>query len=152
MDRLEIVYCGDSANEYLFDPRRATEQASGIDLQYIGSKTVTVRPDQICLVPTGMKIKLQQGFEAQVRTRSGMAYKHGIVVLNSPGTIDADYTGEVKVIIKNMSTDTFTFVPGMRIAQLVIAPVCMCEPIVLRAGTLFEETERGAGGFGSTGV
>ncbi len=151
MTHLEIIYCGNSISEYLFDPRRATEQASGIDLQYIGEKTVPVRPDQIVLVPTGMKIKLEKGFEAQVRTRSGMAYKHGIVVLNSPGTIDAAYTGEIKVIIKNMSADTFVFVPGMRIAQLVIAPVCMCEPVVVESGSLFETT-RGSGGFGSTGV
>lgn len=151
MDRLEIIYCGSSTSEYLFDPHRATKQASGIDLQYIADKTMPVRPDQIVLVPTGMKIKLHKGFEAQVRTRSGMAYKHGIVVLNSPGTIDADYTGEIKVIIKNMSAETFVFVPGMRIAQLVIAPVCMCEPVVVESGSLFD-TPRGAGGFGSTGV
>lgn len=151
MDRLEIVYCGSSISKYLFDPRRATKQASGIDLQYIGEKNIPVRPDQIVLVPTGMKIKLHEGYEAQVRTRSGMAYKHGVVVLNSPGTIDADYTGEIKVIIKNMSSDTFVFVPGMRVAQLVIAPVCMCEPVVVESGSLFE-TERGSGGFGSTGV
>jgi dUTP pyrophosphatase len=151
VDRLEIVYCGSSTSEYLFDPHRATKQASGIDLQYIGDKTMPIRPDQTLLVPTGMKIKLHEGFEAQVRTRSGMAYKHGIVVLNSPGTVDADYTGEVKVILKNMSSDTFTIVPGMRIAQLVIAPVCMCEPVVVTSGSLFE-TERGSGGFGSTGV
>ena len=151
MTHLEIVYCGSSTSEYLFDPHRATKQASGIDLQYIGDKTMPVRPDQIVLVPTGMKIKLHEGFEAQVRTRSGMAFKHGIVVLNSPGTIDADYTGEIKVIIKNMSSDTFVFVPGMRIAQLVIAPVCMCEPLVVESLSLFE-TPRGAGGFGSTGV
>ena len=151
MTHIEIVYCGSSASEYLFDPHRATKQASGIDLQYIADKTMPVRPNQTVLVPTGMKIKLHEGFEAQVRTRSGMAYKHGIVVLNSPGTIDADYTGEIKVIIRNMSSDTFVFVPGMRIAQLVIAPVCMCEPIVVESGSLFE-TERGSGGFGSTGV
>ncbi len=151
MTHLEIVYCGSSTSEYLFDPHRATKQASGIDLQYIGDKTMPVRPDQIVLVPTGMKIKLHEGFEAQVRTRSGMAFKHGIVVLNSPGTIDADYTGEIKVIIKNMSSDTFVFVPGMRIAQLVIAPVCMCEPLVVESLSLFE-TSRGSGGFGSTGV
>ncbi len=151
MDRLEIVYCGSSSSEHLFDPHRATKQASGIDIQYIADRTMPVRPDQTVLVPTGMKIKLHEGFEAQVRTRSGMAYKHGIVVLNSPGTIDADYTGEIKVIIKNMSSDTFVFVPGMRIAQLVIAPVCMCEPVVVETGSLFE-TERGSGGFGSTGV
>lgn len=151
MTHLEIVYCGSSSSEYLFDPHRATKQASGIDLQYIADRTMPVRPDQTVLVPTGMKIKLHEGFEAQVRTRSGMAFKHGIVVLNSPGTIDADYTGEIKVIIKNMSSDTFVFVPGMRIAQLVIAPVCMCEPVVVESGSLFE-TERGSGGFGSTGV
>jgi len=151
LTHLEIVYCGSSTSEYLFDPHRATKQASGIDLQYIGDKTMPVRPDQIVLVPTGMKIKLHEGFEAQVRTRSGMAFKHGIVVLNSPGTIDADYTGEIKVIIKNMSSDTFVFVPGMRIAQLVIAPVCMCEPLVVESLSLFE-TSRGSGGFGSTGV
>ena len=152
MDRLEIVYCGSGTSEYLFDPHRATKQAAGIDLQYIADRTMPVRPGQTVLVPTGMRIKLHKGFEAQVRTRSGMAYKHGIVVLNSPGTIDADYTGEIKVIIRNMSLDTFVIVPGMRIAQLVIAPVCMCEPVVLREGSLFEETERGSGGFGSTGV
>jgi dUTP pyrophosphatase len=151
LTHLEIVYCGSSSSEYLFDPHRATKQASGIDLQYIADRTMPVRPDQTVLVPTGMKIKLHEGFEAQVRTRSGMAFKHGIVVLNSPGTIDADYTGEIKVIIKNMSSDTFVFVPGMRIAQLVIAPVCMCEPVVVESGSLFE-TERGSGGFGSTGV
>jgi dUTP pyrophosphatase len=151
LTHLEIIYCGSSSSEYLFDPHRATKQASGIDLQYIADRTMPVRPDQTVLVPTGMKIKLHEGFEAQVRTRSGMAFKHGIVVLNSPGTIDADYTGEIKVIIKNMSSDTFVFVPGMRIAQLVIAPVCMCEPVVVESGSLFE-TERGSGGFGSTGV
>jgi dUTP pyrophosphatase len=151
LTHLEIIYCGSSSSEYLFDPHRATKQASGIDLQYIADRTMPVRPDQTVLVPTGMKIKLHEGFEAQVRTRSGMAYKHGIVVLNSPGTVDADYTGEIKVIIKNMSSDTFVFVPGMRIAQLVIAPVCMCEPVVVESGSLFE-TERGSGGFGSTGV
>jgi len=151
VDRLEIIYCGSSSSEYLFDPHRATEKSSGIDLQYIADRTMPVRPGQTVLVPTGMIIKLDEGFEAQVRTRSGMAYKHGIVVLNSPGTIDADYTGEIKVIIKNMSLDTFVIVPGTRIAQLVIAPVSLCTPVVLRDGSLFEETERGAGGFGSTG-
>jgi len=151
VDRLEIIYCGSSSSEYLFDPHRATEKSSGIDLQYIADRTMPVRPGQTVLVPTGMIIKLDEGFEAQVRTRSGMAYKHGIVVLNSPGTIDADYTGEIKVIIRNMSLDTFVIVPGTRIAQLVIAPVSLCTPVVLRDGSLFEETERGAGGFGSTG-
>jgi len=151
LTHIEIIYCGSGDCRYLFDPRRATAQSSGIDLQYIGEKTMPLRPDQIALVPTAMKIKLHEGFEAQVRTRSGMAYKHGIVVLNSPGTIDADYTGEIKVVIKNMSNDTFVFVPGMRIAQLVISPVCMCEPVVVESGSLFE-TERGSGGFGSTGV
>lgn len=151
MDRLEIIYCGSSSSEYLFDPHRATEKSSGIDLQYIADRTMPVRPGQTVLVPTGMIIKLDEGFEAQVRTRSGMAYKHGIVVLNSPGTIDADYTGEIKVIIRNMSLDTFVIVPGTRIAQLVIAPVSLCTPVVLRDGSLFEETKRGAGGFGSTG-
>lgn len=152
MDRLEIVYCGNRACEYLFNPQRATAKASGIDLQYIAERNVTIRPGQIVLLPTGMKIKLEDGYEAQVRTRSGMAYKHGIVVLNSPGTVDADYTGEVKVIVKNMGDEPFAFVPGMRIAQLVIAPVSLCQPVVLREGSLFAETERGAGGFGSTGV
>jgi dUTP pyrophosphatase len=152
VDRLEIIYCGSSSSEYLFDPHRATEKSSGIDLQYIADRTMPVRPGQTVLVPTGMIIKLDEGFEAQVRTRSGMAYKHGIVVLNSPGTIDADYTGEIKVIIRNMSLDTFVIVPGTRIAQLVIAPVSLCTPVVLRDGSLFEETERGAGGFGSTGT
>jgi len=152
VDRLEIVYCGNRACEYLFNPQRATAKASGIDLQYIAERNVTIRPGQIVLLPTGMKIKLEDGYEAQVRTRSGMAYKHGIVVLNSPGTVDSDYTGEVKVVVKNMGDEPFAFVPGMRIAQLVIAPVSLCDPVVLKDGSLFAETERGAGGFGSTGV
>ncbi len=101
------------------------------------------------LVPTGIAIALPQGFEAQVRPRSGLAAKHGITVLNSPGTIDADYRGEIKVILVNLSSESFEIEAGMRIAQMVIAPVTQ---IAWDERADLESTTRGAGGFGSTGT
>ena len=100
------------------------------------------------LVPTGLVIELPQGFEAQVRPRSGLAFKHGVTVLNSPGTIDADYRGEVKVLLANFGAETFLIQRGDRIAQLVIAPVSQVEVV---AADALGDTKRGGGGFGSTG-
>jgi dUTP pyrophosphatase len=104
---------------------------------------------QRVLVPTGLVLQLEPGFEAQVRPRSGLAFKHGVTVLNAPGTIDADFRGEVQVLLVNLGTEPFTVARGMRIAQMVIAPVTMVEPVEVRH---VDETDRAAGGFGSTGL
>ena len=109
---------------------------------------ISLAPMQRCLVPTGLFIALPQGFEAQIRPRSGLALKKGITVLNSPGTIDADYRGEICIILVNLSAETFVIEDGERIAQLVIA---RHEQAVWKAVEVLDETERGAGGFGHTG-
>ena len=130
-------------------PQYATEQSAGMDLRANLNEPITLKPLQRCLVPTGLYMALPKGFEAQVRPRSGLAIKKGITVLNSPGTVDADYRGEVCVILVNLSNEPFTIADGERIAQMVIArheQVEWCEVEVLG------ETERGAGGFGHTGV
>ena len=110
---------------------------------------IVLQPMQRTLVPTGLVFQLQTGFEAQVRPRSGLAFKHGVTVLNAPGTIDADYRGEVQVLLVNLGSEPFTIVRGMRIAQMVIAPVTVVEPIEVER---VDETGRAAGGFGSTGL
>jgi dUTP pyrophosphatase len=110
---------------------------------------IVLQPMQRILVPTGLVFQLQTGFEAQVRPRSGLAFKHGVTVLNAPGTIDADYRGEVQVLLVNLGSEPFTISRGMRIAQMVIAPVTVVEPI--EVGQV-DETGRAAGGFGSTGL
>jgi dUTP pyrophosphatase len=110
---------------------------------------IVLQPMQRTLVPTGLVLQLQTGFEAQVRPRSGLAFKHGVTVLNAPGTIDADYRGEVQVLLVNLGSEPFTISRGMRIAQMVIAPVTVVEPI--EVGQV-DETGRAAGGFGSTGL
>jgi dUTP pyrophosphatase len=110
---------------------------------------IVLQPMQRILVPTGLVFQLQIGFEAQVRPRSGLAFKHGVTVLNAPGTIDADYRGEVQVLLVNLGSEPFTISRGMRIAQMVIAPVTVVEPI--EVGQV-DETGRAAGGFGSTGL
>jgi dUTP pyrophosphatase len=129
-------------------PAYQTELSAGMDLMANISEAITLKPLERKLVPTGLFIELPQGFEAQVRPRSGLAFKKGITVLNSPGTIDADYRGEVGVILVNLSNEDFIIENGERIAQMVIAKHERAE------WTLTEElssTERGAGGFGSTG-
>jgi len=131
-------------------PAYQSEHAAGLDLlAAVGAETpLTLAPGERALVPTGLAIALPAGFEGQVRPRSGLALKHGVTVLNSPGTIDADYRGEVSVILINHGAEPFVIRRGERIAQLVIAPVQraqMLETVVL------EETSRNAGGFGSTG-
>lgn len=130
-------------------PEYATELSAGVDLQAAIDAPVTLAPGERILVPSGLALGLPAGTEAQVRPRSGLAYKHGVTVLNSPGTIDADYRGEVGVILINHGDVAFEIERGMRIAQLVIAPVAQ-----VRFAQCVElgETGRGAGGFGSTGT
>lgn len=129
-------------------PRYATEQSAGMDLRANLSEPVTLKPLQRCLVPTGIYMALPQGFEAQIRPRSGLAIKKGIGVLNSPGTIDADYRGEVGVILVNLSSEDFVIEDGERIAQMVIA---RHEQAEWQEVEVLDETDRGTGGFGHTG-
>lgn len=130
-------------------PAYATEQAAGVDLEAAVGEPVTLKPGERRLIPTGLAIALPAGFEAQIRPRSGLAFKNGVTVLNSPGTIDADYRGEVKVILANLGTEPFTVERGMRVAQMVIARY---EHVAWQQVAELDETARGAGGFGSTGV
>ena len=129
-------------------PEYATALSAGLDLKANLSEPVTLGPLERTLVPTGLYIALPAGYEAQVRPRSGLAAKHGITVLNSPGTIDADYRGEVCVILVNLSQTPFEIVPGERIAQLVVASF---EQVQWEPVEALDDTARGAGGFGSTG-
>lgn len=129
-------------------PAYATALSAGMDLRACLEAPVTLGPLERALVPTGLFIALPAGFEAQVRPRSGLAAKHGITVLNTPGTIDADYRGEIKAILVNLSDTPFEIVPGERIAQLVVA---RHERVEWEETLDLDETERGAGGFGSTG-
>jgi dUTP pyrophosphatase len=129
-------------------PAYATEQSAGVDLRANLEAPVVLRPLERTLVPTGLYIALPKGYEAQVRPRSGLAVKHGITVLNSPGTVDADYRGELRTILVNLGTEPFEIVPGERIAQMVIA---RHEQVEWEEVDQLDETRRGAGGFGSTG-
>ena len=130
-------------------PRYETEHAAGLDLSACIPADITLAPGKRALIPTGFAIALPAGYEAQVRPRSGLAAKHGVTVLNSPGTIDADYRGEVGVILINHGDVAFTVSRAMRIAQLVIAPVAQAALVEVAE---LSATERGAGGFGSTGT
>lgn len=130
-------------------PAYATAQSAGIDLRANIDVPITLRPMERRLIPTGLRIALPEGCEAQVRPRSGLALKHGITVLNTPGTIDADYRGEVKVLLVNFSNDDFVINTGERIAQMVIARY---EKADLEQVAELDDTERGDGGYGHTGV
>ena len=130
-------------------PAYATEQSAGMDLRANIDAPLTLRPLERKLVGTGLYIALPQGYEAQIRPRSGLALKHGITVLNSPGTIDADYRGEIMVLLVNLSDTDFVINEGERIAQMVIA---RHEQAVFEPVEILDETERGAGGYGHTGV
>jgi dUTP pyrophosphatase len=130
-------------------PGYATADAAGMDLVAAVTMPVTLAPGERGLVPTGLAIALPPGFEAQVRPRSGLALKHGVTLLNSPGTIDADYRGEIGVILVNLGQAPFTVERGTRIAQMVVAPVTR---VSWAETATLPETARGAGGFGSTGV
>lgn len=130
-------------------PAYATPQSAGMDLRANISQPVTLRPMERRLIPTGLYIALPQGYEAQIRPRSGLALKHGVTVLNSPGTIDADYRGELMVLLVNLSAEDFVVNDGERIAQMVVA---RHETVDFAEVSELDETERGAGGYGHTGV
>lgn len=136
-------------NRSPFDlPSYATEYSAGMDLRAALEEPVSLRPLERAMVPTGLHIELPAGFEAQIRPRSGLAAKHGISIVNAPGTIDADYRGEIKVVLVNLSNETFVVNPGERIAQMVVA---RHEKVEWESVSELEESARGEGGFGSTG-
>lgn len=130
-------------------PRYATDHAAGLDLMAAIAEPMTIEAGRWTLIPTGIAIGLPIGYEAQVRPRSGLAARHGVTVLNSPGTIDADYRGEIKVILINLGDHPFIVEPKARIAQLIVAPVVR---VAWELAASLSETARGEGGFGSTGL
>lgn len=130
-------------------PNYATSQSAGADLYALLSEPVVIQPLARALIPTGVRIALPEGYEAQVRPRSGLAFNYGVSCLNTPGTIDADYRGEIQVLLINLGDRPFTVTNGDRIAQLVIAP---CSRARFSQVAHLDETERGSGGFGSTGL
>jgi dUTP pyrophosphatase len=130
-------------------PKYETSGSSGMDIAaYIG-QDIIINPSEKALVPTGFSLSVPRGYEVQIRPRSGLAIKKGITVLNTPGTIDSDYRGQIKVILVNLSKDEFTVKDGDRIAQMVVCPI---EQIIMEEVKELSETDRGIGGFGSTGT
>ncbi|MFI3315279.1 MAG: dUTP diphosphatase [Rikenellaceae bacterium] len=129
-------------------PAYQTPQSAGLDVMADTTEPITLKPLERAIVPTGLYVELPTGYEMQVRPRSGLAAKHGITVLNSPGTIDADYRGEIKIILVNLSSEVYTIEPKERIAQLIVARF---EQIEWLDEEQLSQTERGSGGFGSTG-
>ncbi len=137
-------------NKSAFDlPEYATVASSGLDLRADINEDIVLKPLERVLVPTGLFVSIPLGYEAQIRPRSGLAFKHGITVLNTPGTIDADYRGEIKVILVNLSNRDFTIVKGERICQMVFAKI---EQIEWQMVDNLDDTDRGEGGFGHTGT
>ena len=130
-------------------PEYATQDSAGVDLLAAVKEVVLLAPSERKLIPTGIALSLPRGYEAQVRPRSGLALKDGITLLNTPGTIDADYRGEIGVILANLGQQTFTVERGMRIAQMIVAPVSR---VAWNPVHLLSDSERGVGGFGSTGT
>ena len=132
-------------------PAYETEDAAGMDLRAAvpNDSPVTIKPGDRALVPTGLVMEIPRGFEGQIRPRSGLAFKNGITCLNTPGTIDADYRGEIMVLLINHGKESFVVERGMRIEQMVIAPAIQ---VIVKEASLADETGRGQGGFGSTGV
>jgi len=130
-------------------PEYATQHSAGMDLRANTQEALTINPLDRVLIPTGIFIELPEGYEAQIRPRSGLAIKHGIGLVNSPGTIDADYRGEIKVIVVNLSNQPFVLQPGERIAQMVVAQYQKTE---WKECETLEQSQRGKGGFGSTGT
>mgnify|MGYP005773673479 CR=1 FL=1 len=130
-------------------PRYETPQSAGMDVKANLTESVVIAPLCRAMIPTGLYVELPAGYEMQIRPRSGLAAKHGITVLNSPGTIDADYRGEIRIILVNLSQEPFEVKPGERIAQMVVAAHARVEWVETE---VLSETERGAGGFGSTGT
>ncbi len=143
---MTIKIINQSSNEL---PKYETAFSAGMDLRASLDTTVVLKPMERTLIPTGLSLELPIGFEAQIRPRSGLALKHGITVLNSPGTIDADYRGEIKVLVINLGSEEVTISRGDRIAQMVIAPVAQ---VTWSKVESLDDTARGEGGFGSTGV
>ncbi|PLX16225.1 MAG: dUTP diphosphatase [Candidatus Muiribacterium halophilum] len=135
-------------NDKKYLPQRMSQHAAGSDLVACLEKSIEIDPGTVKIIPTGISIEVPQGYEAQVRPRSGLAFKHGITVLNTPGTIDADYRGEVKVILINHGEEAFLIEDGMRIAQLIINKVEIPE---FELSEELSDTKRGSGGFGHTG-
>lgn len=146
METIKVNIINDSANQL---PSYETGGSAGMDLRAALDEPVELKPLQRAMIPTGIRIALPEGYECQIRPRSGLAAKHGITVLNSPGTIDSDYRGEIKVILVNLSDVPFTINPGERICQMVIAQYTRAEWIQVQS---LDETQRGDGGFGHTGV
>ncbi|MBN2618717.1 MAG: dUTP diphosphatase [Spirochaetales bacterium] len=142
MERVTVKYSGNY-------PTYQTTHAAGADIKAFLKEDIVIKPLSRTIVPTGIYLEIPEGFEAQIRPRSGLAANYGITILNSPGTIDSDYRGEIKVIIINLSNNDFIIKNGDRIAQMVIAPVLQAD--FIQTDNL-DETERGAGGFGSTGI
>ncbi|MBR6130954.1 MAG: dUTP diphosphatase [Bacteroidales bacterium] len=142
---MEVKVVNQSKNDL---PTYETQYAAGLDLRANIEEPITLRSLERALVPTGLMMEIPVGYEGQVRPRSGLAIKHGITVLNAPGTVDADYRGEVKVILINLSNEPFTINPGERIAQMVFAKHEQAEWL---PALFLSDTDRGAGGFGSTG-
>ena len=130
-------------------PQYETGQAAGLDVRANITESITLGPLERALVPTGLYVELPEGYEMQVRPRSGLAAKHGLSLVNSPGTVDPDYRGEIKVILVNLSNTPYELKPGERVAQLVVARFTRVE---WESVEVLDETERGAGGFGSTGT
>ncbi len=149
MSRINVAITKLPHAEGLELPAYATEHAAGMDLCAAVKEDVILAPGERKLIPTGLAIALPEGYEAQVRPRSGLALKNGLSVLNSPGTIDADYRGEVQVILANLGKEPFTITRGMRIAQMVVAAYAR---IAWQTVDKLPESERGEGGFGSTGL
>ena len=146
---MEIVKVICKAENKDFLPVYSSAEAAGADLKACIQEDIILKPGQRYLVPTGLSIQLPAGYEAQIRPRSGLAIKHGISLVNTPGTIDSDYRGEVKIIMINLGSEDFVIKRGDRIAQMVIAPVTHG---MFAMSDSLDATDRGAGGFGSTGV
>jgi dUTP pyrophosphatase len=149
MTQVEIAVTRLPHNADLPLPAYETAQSAGMDLAAAIKEPITLAPGSRVMVPTGLAIALPDGYEAQVRPRSGLAVRNGVTVLNTPGTIDADYRGEVKVILINLGDETFEIERGMRIAQMVVSPVTQA---AFSEVAELSETARGTGGFGSTGA
>ena len=129
-------------------PKYMTEESAGMDIKAFIKEPIILGSLERVLVPTGIKLEILKGYEVQVRPRSGLAIKHGITLLNTPGTIDSDYRGEIKVVVKNLSEDFYNIVPGQKIAQIIIQAIANLD---LKEEKITDETDRQTGGFGSTG-
>jgi len=137
-----------SGNEDLSLPRYMTSKSAGLDIFAAVKKPLTIQPGERVMIPTGLKISLPEGFEAEIRPRSGLAYKNGITLINTPGTIDSDYRGEVILLMVNFGKEPFVINRGDRVAQMIINEVCRVEWEISRE---LDDTDRGSGGFGHTG-